>query len=1111
MITAADSSSLQSLALNQSEGARQATPSPVATLAALHQRRSLRSLAESEAGGRNSTETGSLLSVDDRSTAAWGGNNSVDVTVIKAVFLNATTFSEGRKYYCLLSDGRRTYSTRMSASDDLGNPIWNEYFQFPLAEYTELLILSVWCKRATHADECLGATEMPVRSLPQGFHRRSPTLLTQDMKNLADTGIVFKIGLSEDTFNYQSCTSKLTESITKHTTLATFVRGKVSKKKVRYQEQGFDLDLTYITKRVIAMGFPSSGFESRYRNPLPEVQRFFKTRHMGHFFVINLCSERSYPPSTFDGNCAHYGFEDHNPCPLLLLRQIVIEVQRFLDHHRQNVVSIHCKAGKGRTGLVICSWLVFSGICDGAASALDKFGRTRTQNNKGVTIPSQKRYVEYAAACLRKEAALDDEKRWTMPPERMLQIHKITVAHMPQAANLTKSGGGVHIEIRVPFTEKPVYRSSSQGDRCSVSKNVDGTVTRSWSPKDLRLSDDVKVIVYAKQLGKRTKLYHFWFNTRMHKERMLVMQRHQVDGAHKIKELSSDFIVRVDFEPDQKALERSRIVSRVMSEHSNFEGSSESLKMGLTVELKQNEHIMGQLQQYDEDIVWAGNVEKWSNGRSIKQARILVLGTKAVYNFKWKESTSSFRLSRTRSDMSAEDINPSECDVVLGWRRPYETLRWITCSRTSKEFIMHLPSEKYDYRYSCSHCEVVAEIISELIAVTSGRNQWGHVDYLEVKDLGTIHQRHSLRSHKQRSLSTERKAFTRNICGPLSRRAKPQEPVRGKTFIERWVSVAVFDTFRDAHAPAESVEEDERTISTRVRLYSRIAGIVSDYVAPTLRNLRSFRMRPPLASAAVYVFGNGPDALGPDETHMIRVAGIEFRVDLLDGQGADASSLQRGSAAIFFCRSGDRDSVEELDEFLTMTLQARYDALAATVEPRDRRVVAHSRFPFSIVEIGARAATPSPAIAELVHAHRCGFVHLEDSKLNRTDAATILSDLVRELVLVNTIIYEGLVNIKHNALWNPNFRPGVYFYRIARIKDSPGECELRIYAYSQSAPWEDAMCSIKLTSAKLLPSSTPLVSVLTTKDKQKYTFTFDSENQKRQFHEVVAMCFFKLA
>lgn len=52
-----------------------------------------------------------------------------------------------------------------------------------------------------------------------------------------------------------------------------FVRGLVSKKKTRFKEDGFDLDLTYVTPRIIAMGFPSSGAEAKYRNPLPEVKR----------------------------------------------------------------------------------------------------------------------------------------------------------------------------------------------------------------------------------------------------------------------------------------------------------------------------------------------------------------------------------------------------------------------------------------------------------------------------------------------------------------------------------------------------------------------------------------------------------------------------------------------------------------------------------------------------------------------------------------------------------------------------------------------------------------------------------------------------------------------
>ena len=53
----------------------------------------------------------------------------------------------------------------------------------------------------------------------------------------------------------------------------------VSGSKRRTQKESWDLDLTYILPRVIALGLPSSSFESWYRNPLSEVRSFLDSHH----------------------------------------------------------------------------------------------------------------------------------------------------------------------------------------------------------------------------------------------------------------------------------------------------------------------------------------------------------------------------------------------------------------------------------------------------------------------------------------------------------------------------------------------------------------------------------------------------------------------------------------------------------------------------------------------------------------------------------------------------------------------------------------------------------------------------------------------------------------
>ena len=76
---------------------------------------------------------------------------------------------------------------------------------------------------------------------------------------------------------------------------------------------------SYVTKRVIAMGYPASGCESLYRNNLSDVRRFFEVQHKNKVKVYNLCFEpgKIYPKERFPGlNVALFPFSDHQVCPI---------------------------------------------------------------------------------------------------------------------------------------------------------------------------------------------------------------------------------------------------------------------------------------------------------------------------------------------------------------------------------------------------------------------------------------------------------------------------------------------------------------------------------------------------------------------------------------------------------------------------------------------------------------------------------------------------------------------------------------------------------------------------------------------------------------------------
>ncbi|KAL2939344.1 Phosphatidylinositol 3 4 5-trisphosphate 3-phosphatase and protein-tyrosine-phosphatase PTEN2A [Bienertia sinuspersici] len=189
----------------------------------------------------------------------------------------------------------------------------------------------------------------------------------------------------------------------------------VSQNKRRYQEDGYDLDMTYITENIIAMGFPagdmSSGFfgyvEGLYRNHMEEVISFLESHHKGKYKVYNLCSERLYDASLFEGKVASFPFDDHNCPPIHLITLFCQSAYSWLKEDIENVVVVHCKAGMARTGLMISSLLLYLKVrlekplasikifFPTAEESIDYYNQKRCFDAKALVLPSQIRYVKY--------------------------------------------------------------------------------------------------------------------------------------------------------------------------------------------------------------------------------------------------------------------------------------------------------------------------------------------------------------------------------------------------------------------------------------------------------------------------------------------------------------------------------------------------------------------------------------------------------------------------------------------------------------------------------------------------------------------------------------------
>lgn len=164
-----------------------------------------------------------------------------------------------------------------------------------------------------------------------------------------------------------------------------------------------ELDISYVTSRIIVMPLPSEGLESAYRyNNFEDIKLLLDSKHPNNKYSVYNLSGKTYHNKFGSArviNCK-FAYPEHFKAPLLnALYQLCEDIYQYLSGDSRNVVVIHCLDGKATSATLFCGLLIYASVCVVPEDALQIFAVKRCPPN---LKPSELRYLYYLTDIINK-------------------------------------------------------------------------------------------------------------------------------------------------------------------------------------------------------------------------------------------------------------------------------------------------------------------------------------------------------------------------------------------------------------------------------------------------------------------------------------------------------------------------------------------------------------------------------------------------------------------------------------------------------------------------------------------------------------------------------------